>query len=168
MAKLLFKEREEYDGTLYEFQIFAWDSDKDIEDKKVRQVWGLVVDDENKVLIVSEDEKEWGFPGGTIENNETFIETLNREVYEEAAVKLDQNSISPLFSQDVIKISNGEEIYDTTQIRLFGRINKKEKFVSDPGGDTKFQKYIEVDELRKYIKWESIGLIANLLKEKLS
>jgi len=118
------------------------------------QVYAFVLDSQNRLLLVSPEDKKWTLPGGTIEPDETYLETLKREVYEEAAVVIDEKTIKPFFYQKVLeKNEKGEWALDTIQVRFVCRMTKQEKFVSDPGGDTKNQIFVSISELNQYLLW---------------
>lgn len=48
----------------------------------------IYIRDGKKWLMVKNKNRGWEFPGGHKENNETFLETAEREAYEEAGVKI--------------------------------------------------------------------------------
>ncbi|MEK9175234.1 MAG: NUDIX hydrolase, partial [Patescibacteria group bacterium] len=54
----------------------------------ISQVSGFCIDDKNHFLLVK-NKREWAFPGGHPEKEESAEETLIREVREEANVSLD-------------------------------------------------------------------------------
>ncbi|KAI1291764.1 Nudix hydrolase 8 [Halotydeus destructor] len=61
-------------------------------------VGGLVVDDENNVLVIQEKyspvaKKLWKFPGGHADKGENFYTTAEREVLEETGVKTKFESV---------------------------------------------------------------------------
>lgn len=44
---------------------------------------GLVFDDEEKLLLLQENDGMWELPGGRVEHGEQFAQTLKREIMEE-------------------------------------------------------------------------------------
>ena len=50
---------------------------------KYEKSCGAIIIKEGKVLLLQEVEGHWSFPKGHVENNETEIETVVREVKEE-------------------------------------------------------------------------------------
>ncbi len=118
------------------------------------QVYAFVLDNQNRLLLVSPEDRKWTLPGGTIEPGETYLETLKREVYEEAAIVIDEKTAKPFFYQKVLdKNEKGEWILGTIQIRFVCRMTKRDKFVSDPGGNTKYQIFVPISELHQYLLW---------------
>jgi len=65
---------------------------------EIRQRYCFIFTKDNKVIIVSKDNKEWQFPGGHPDNNERWQSTLKREVWEETGINIDKqiNSIMKL------------------------------------------------------------------------
>ena len=53
---------------------------------KFEKSCGCVVIDNNKVLLVKQNDGHWNFPKGHVENNETEIQTAIREVKEETNI----------------------------------------------------------------------------------
>ncbi len=153
-----------WEGVLYRFEIYSVSTFKDL--KNVKQVYGVIMDRKDKVLIVRGDSHDgWILPGGAIEKGESYIDTLKREVYEEAAVYLDEFTIEPFFYQTVyVKIGN-EWKFHQNQIRYFARMDSKETFVKDPDeSDIVDQKFVKAENLDKYLKW---GNIVSFMKNKL-
>jgi ADP-ribose pyrophosphatase YjhB (NUDIX family) len=69
---------------------------------KTLGVRGVAIDEEGRLLVVKQTYTNgWIFPGGGIERGETAIESLSREMDEEAAVKVTgQPVMHGLFSND--------------------------------------------------------------------
>lgn len=56
--------------------------------EEISQVSGLCLTPDHQLLLVSEDAKFWTLPGGHPEPNETPVQTLAREVWEEACARV--------------------------------------------------------------------------------
>lgn len=80
----------------------------DLDKSKVKQVYGIILNDLGEILLVFQKTGVFLLPGGQIEIGESYIDTLNREVYEEAAVCLDQASIHEAFYQEAYFYKNNE------------------------------------------------------------
>jgi 8-oxo-dGTP diphosphatase len=130
----------------------------------ITQAYGILLNEKNEVLIVSGDGENWILPGGSIEPGESSIEALHREVYEEAAVTLDQASVQPLFFQKILQQDGEQWVFVSTQVRYVARIAKQDIFEGDPDGDIQFQKYVPLDLLQEYVPWgKTIEFIQKIL-----
>lgn len=58
-----------------------------METKKSTISGGVVVNEYDEVIVVSQGRNSWSLPKGHIENNETELEAAIREIYEESGVK---------------------------------------------------------------------------------
>jgi len=77
---------------------------------RVRQVYCWITTSDDKIIATSKDGMHWQFPGGKPEDNETLLETLEREVYEQTGLDIDEyiNNIK-LFGY--YKIAEWDEAY---------------------------------------------------------
>lgn len=81
-------------------------------------VKGMVENNKGQVLLMKQDVRNhslptseyWDFPGGRMEENETVLETLYREIEEETGIKdvRDPQFVTAVISNHVIKLKNGE------------------------------------------------------------
>ncbi len=115
---------------------FAWESER------YTQVSGYIFDSENRLLIVKSE--AWTIPGGHPEGSETPLETLIREIAEEACVTV--KNARYLGAVEVVE--KGERYY---QLRYIAKLDeilpfKKEWEVSE-------RAFVPIDDLDKYIKW---------------
>lgn len=149
-----------WEGKLYRFDLFKTDTFETIQN--ANQVYGLIIDREGKLLTVAGKTKIWILPGGTVERGEDYLNTLNREIYEEAAVRLDQSTIKPVFYQKIFSKTKTGWQYLSTGVRYLAKVAKKEVFTKDPDGHVKFQKWVEIDKLDEFIKW---GKTTEFIKE---
>ena len=111
--------------------------------KRYTQVSGYVFNDKDELLIVRNG-STWTIPGGHPEKGETKLQTLKRELMEEACVTL--KDIKYLGSVEVVE--KGDTYYQTRYVaRLKEALPFKEEF------EISERKFVKVEDLIKYIKW---------------
>lgn len=120
-----------------------WHEGFELTNQKHTQVSGYVFNDKNQILIVKNG-KTWTIPGGHPEQGETHLETLNREMMEEACVTL--KDINYLGSVEVVE--NGETYY---QLRYTAKANEVLPFKQE--WEISERLFINLEDLTKYIKW---------------
>jgi ADP-ribose pyrophosphatase YjhB (NUDIX family) len=68
--------------------LVTWFPAHDVPEGKRHGSAGICVTDNNEIVLITPDGKNWGFPGGRPEDDESWEETLRREVREEACVEV--------------------------------------------------------------------------------
>src|SRR3989344_7505183 len=137
--------------------VYTWIPTADVDNyKPVTQVYGICLDKDNKILVIKD--KRWQIPGGTPEKGESFIETLKREMLEEAQVEVDD--LVPLGVQEVQYPNNtdknqGDLFY---QYRYIARVKKINPMQADPATGREYErKFVSFDEIDEYVKWGGVG-----------
>ena len=120
-----------------------WIKDFDLKNKKYTQVSGYIFNDKNELLIVKSG-KSFTIPWGHTEINETPLDTLTREIYEEAYVEI--KDIKYLGAVEVVE--NNETYY---QLRYIARVKNILPF--EGKWETSQRLFVNVDNLIDYIKW---------------
>jgi len=101
--------------------------------KMVKRVKALIVSSDNKILLVN-NYQDYQFPGGHMENNETYSEALKRELLEETGIDFNiEKDIEP-----VLKLYRYYEEYHETKENTLLEINY---FI------IRSDKYIDTDNL---------------------
>ena len=101
--------------------------------KMVKRVKALIVSSDNKILLVN-NYQDYQFPGGHMENNETYSEALKRELLEETGIDFNiEKDIEP-----VLKVYRYYEEYHETKENTLLEINY---FI------IRSDKYIDIDNL---------------------
>ncbi len=152
------------DGIEYTYRSFFTSPFPYFEAMKPKQSLGFILNDLNELLMTSQDGEFWELPGGTIEPNELPRKTLVREVYEETAIEIDEDSITDFFYSTVHKYIEGKEIFHALQLRFVAKVKRIDEFVNDPGGEHKFRKFIKPEEFSNTFGW---GDENNFLQNKL-
>ena len=120
-----------------------WHEGFELANQKHTQVSGYVFNDKNQILIVKNG-KTWTIPGGHPEQGETHLETLNREMMEEACVTL--KDINYLGAVEVVE--NNETYY---QLRYTAKVDEILPFKQE--WEISERLFINLEDLTKYIKW---------------
>ena len=80
--------------------IYNYDNlkDSDIDEISIR-ARGLIINSNNEILMCySNGLTHYEYPGGHLEENETLLDGLKREVEEETGIIIDETEITPLMS----------------------------------------------------------------------
>jgi len=155
-------------GQKCKFNLYLSDSFDHLKD--VRQVYGIILNNNKKIVLVAGKSKKWILPGGGVEKGETLIDTLKREAIEEAAIEIEESFIRPFFYQEAYLWKNNKWTSDGIQVRFITKIYKRNKFVKDPDcRNIKFQMFSSIPELHRYLKWgKSTSFIQEYLPKILS
>ena len=120
-----------------------WCEGLEITNQRYTQVSGYVFNDKNQLLIVKNG-KTWTIPGGHPEQNETKLQTLSRELMEEACVTL--KDIHYLGAVEVVE--KGETYY---QLRYTAKIDELLPFNQE--WEISERLFVDLEDLPKYITW---------------
>ena len=127
-----------------------WHEGFKLTNEKYTQVSGYIFNDKNQLLIVKNG-KTWTIPGGHPEEGESQLETLNRELMEEACVTL--KDINYLGAVEVVE--KGETYY---QLRYTAKVNEILPFKQE--WEICERLFVDLKDLSKYITW-SKGITFN-------
>lgn len=143
----------EHKGRRFELE---WIKDSDFTKyEPIVQIYGIIYDKKDNVLIGRKDSNNpWALMGGTPEGNEQVIETLKRELIEEADVTFKKPVL--LGVQKVIEIDGnaiGEPFY---QCRVVAEVDRVLKQTIDPDkGIIWERKFVPINEVEDYLQWGS-------------
>ena len=140
-------------GKEVRFDIFELTDFSNIQN--INQVYGFIFNNNNEILLVSHKDLIWSIPGGHTEMNETPINTLIRECYEETGAIVDPKDCIPFFLQKAYKKIDGVWKFDEVQVRYIVKTAKFEKFISDPDLENPilYQKFFSIPSLKEFLKW---------------
>lgn len=116
---------------------------------KISQVVGYCIDGTGKILIIK-NKRGWGFPGGHPEPEETSIDTLSREVREEACVTIREPK---LIGYMEVKDPKNESVEGKhyIQLRYLAKIETVNEFKKE--FETSERDFVDVNSLSQYISW---------------
>ena len=120
-----------------------WDENFVLQDQRYTQVSGYIYNENNKLLIVKNGQT-WTIPGGHPEKGETPMETLNREIMEEACV-----TIKDVKFIGAVEVVEKGDVY--FQLRYTAKVNEILDFKKEWETDERI--FIDLDKLADYIKW---------------
>jgi len=129
--------------------------------KLVTQATGICFNEEGKILIIN-DGKKWHLPGGHPKGNETLVETVTREVKEEACVEVDHcilAGFSEIFFLENPNTQEGDHFY---QARLVCKVSNLLEICEDTATGITFErKFIDPSEFLEYINWPDAKELLN-------
>jgi 8-oxo-dGTP pyrophosphatase MutT (NUDIX family) len=152
-------------GDNFRLDIYT-ESFNEIKPETVTQVYGLITNDKGEFLVVWHKRGAWILPGGGVEAGENWIQTLNREAYEEAAIYLQQESIKEAYYQEIFKQQpDGTWLREGVQLRYSAKLKSADTFQVDPDEDIVEIKWIDINDLGKYLDWgNTVGLIQEIVR----
>lgn len=130
--------------------------------------YGLIIKNNQILLIQSKIHGLWELPGGGIELNENMLEALHREVYEETGYKIAPLDNHPLYIEDnYFYAPESDKYYKSIPI----------VFLAKPKGSNKNaqpiykqeiskMKWFDIDKLPKEINPITVRAIKKYLKDK--
>lgn len=125
----------------------------------ITQVYGVCFDKDGRILIIRESGKDWNIPGGKPEKDETPIQTLYRELCEEASVIIGNGEMIG-YNELVIGDSS---VY---QLRFACRIEKINEIDVDPATGVMNERFfVEPERFFEMVKIEGYrSMIVEALK----
>ena len=123
-----------------------WMEGYELKDEDVyTQVSAYVFNDDGEMLVVkNEGENTWTIPGGHPEPGETKLESLEREMMEEACIVL--KDINYLGAVNVIE--PGKDYY---QLRYTAHVGELKPFVQEM--EISERAWVKPENLKQYITW---------------
>ncbi|WP_313578924.1 NUDIX domain-containing protein [Chishuiella sp.] len=122
---------------------------------------GLLVLDHNKLLLTySKNKKAWYLPGGKLDNNETSLEALVREIKEELSLELNSKELTfythisaPAYGEDNLQMEQDCFLYDLkTEIKPTNEIEAIKYFSFDEYKEEEIQVIGVLQVFEKLIK----------------
>ena len=140
-----------------------------IKTEKVICAGGIIINNNEKVVVVNQNHDSWSLPKGHVDDGETFLDAALREIYEETGIK-NPKFIKPLgsYGRYRIGLDGNDDLshYKTIHIFLFESNQVKLKPVDENNPEAKWLKYAEAEKIlthpndKKFFK-KSIKSIIN-------
>ncbi len=123
----------------------------------ITQVYGVLLNTKNEVLVLQKSNGKYTLPGGKPETGETIYETLCREAKEEADVEIGNLKIIGANRVSDPKLQD-ESKKQYFQLRLIGRVVRELPRTVDPAsGEVWSRSYCQIKDLNKVLNWKSNG-----------
>lgn len=153
MSKLIHKEKLDWKGILHDLELYESDSVEGL--NPVKQVQAISFIDDDHIVVYKHIDGYYGLSGGSVEENESFEETLKREIKEESACEvLDYGLIG--YVKDVQGKPPGKEKY---QLRYWAKVRLLDEPINDPCGKAISREVVNLDEATTKLKWGERGKI---------
>src|SRR6266849_9008865 len=88
--------------------------------RKTRAAGGVVINDEGKVLVVSQRGTSWSLPKGHIDFGEDALTAAKREIYEESGIReLELVRELGSYERHKIGVNGGDDLSELKAITMF-------------------------------------------------
>ena len=116
--------------------------------KKEKSCGAIIIND-NKVLMIQQNDGVIGFPKGHTENNETEIETAMRETKEETNIDILINPNLRFETRYIVNSNIDKKVVYYIAKNLNNKIIKQEKEIKDI-------KWVPIDEVMDLLQYDNI------------
>ena len=161
MENLIFTETFPWKGQNHIRDLFVTDQ---VPNEPISQCQAVAFDSAGSIILFRHVDNYYSLPGGTVEPNESFDETLRREVYEESACRVISYGLI-----GYIKDTNqttGEIKY---QLRYWATVSTLDEPVNDPDGKALERVVASADKAAELLNWGEMGeILINLATTKRS
>jgi ADP-ribose pyrophosphatase YjhB (NUDIX family) len=136
-------------------QIWLSPEEKSIDKNFITQVSGICITEDKKILLLrNSKEGNWYLPGGTPERDETVLETLNREVFEEATVILEKSHLLGIIENIFPNNPNKDEGELFYQLRYISFLKEIKKQTLDPSSGKVLERiFVSIDDFFNYVTY---------------
>jgi 8-oxo-dGTP pyrophosphatase MutT (NUDIX family) len=131
------------------------------------QCYGIVFNDAGEILLIHEKGK-WQLPGGTPEAGESPVETLKRELMEEADVEVADATLLGVQMVDYPNNPNKDQGDLFFQYRFVCRVARLLDQTPDPdAGIIHPRMFVPAAKVTEYVKWGATGnaIFADAIEE---
>jgi 8-oxo-dGTP pyrophosphatase MutT (NUDIX family) len=137
---------------------YIWHNGKNIENlNPITQIYSFCFKD-NKTLLMKIQNRNWNIPGGTPEDGENLMETLNRELDEEVSISVSKSEIVGYYEVllDEPIIFKGRKYNKKYQIRCASIIKELKPQKEDPDfGSIHKRKMVNPNKVFDYIVYDN-------------
>lgn len=127
---------------------FKWKTNPVEADWKITQVYGFCFDEKGRVLVLQDERGKFTLPGGHPEPGESNEETLIRECYEEASIRIGPQSY--LGVQEVYEDDGTRH----AQVRMIAEIEEWEPRKIDPATGRLYRRLLTpLNKLPSLLNW---------------
>lgn len=160
MKKLLYKGKLDWKGTNHELELYESDDISDLE--FINQCQAVPFVDESNIVLFKHIDGYYSLPGGTVEEGESFEETLKREVMEESACEILESQLIG-YVKDT-ELPSGKIKY---QLRYWAEVKPLDQPINDPAGKATSREIVNINEANEKLGWGERGqVLLELAKRK--
>lgn len=126
---------------------------------EIRQRYCFIFTIDRQVVVVAKEDKKWQFPGGHPKENESWQETLSREIKEETGLDV-SSSTENIAKLGYYLIEDGSEQYlQERYILILGHytedleLEPSEQAEEEEKSKIKYVRTVPISEIEDYVPW---------------